>query len=197
MSRSVPSDVQESPAPLWFGVFGSAGFYGALRTDLPVLHLVADDFNRVTFHLLDQLPMPFLTTLVVVLAAFLFIVTSVVSAAFVLGMFSTGGDPNPSTRVKLIWGVILAALMIVLGRRWTQMNADRAPPACRGAKRKTTLLPAARRGCAGGPGIQKPSAFICVHLRPNPLRIPLTCDRNCHISNSPQDMVRENHKKPG
>ena len=42
-------------------------------------------------------------------AAFLFIVTSVVSAAFVLGMFSTGGDLNPSTRVKLSWGVVLGA----------------------------------------------------------------------------------------
>jgi glycine betaine transporter len=50
---------------------------------------------------LDQFPLRFLTIAAVVVAAFLFIVTSVVSAAFVLGMFSTGGDLNPSTRVKL------------------------------------------------------------------------------------------------
>ncbi len=49
-----------------------------------------------------------------VVAAFLFIVTSVVSAAFVLGMFSTGGDPNPSVRVKLSWGVVLGALGLVM-----------------------------------------------------------------------------------
>lgn len=50
----------------------------------------------------------------VVLAAFLFIVTSVVSAAFVLGMFSTAGRDDPPVRVKLIWGVVLAALSLVM-----------------------------------------------------------------------------------
>jgi glycine betaine transporter len=29
-------------------------------------------------------------------------------------MFSTGGDLNPSTKVKLIWGVILGALGLVM-----------------------------------------------------------------------------------
>ncbi len=37
-----------------------------------------------------------------------------VSAAFVLGMFSTGGDLNPSATVKLSWGVVLAALGLVM-----------------------------------------------------------------------------------
>jgi len=41
-------------------------------------------------------------------------VTSVVSAAFVLSMFSTGGDENPSVKIKLIWGVILAALGLAM-----------------------------------------------------------------------------------
>ncbi len=99
---------------VWFGVFGSAGFFAALRTDLPILDALQADINSVIFVLLDQLPLSQLTTLAVVLAAFLFIVTSVVSAAFVLGMFSSGGDPNPSVRVKLIWGGILAALGLVM-----------------------------------------------------------------------------------
>nr|WP_281396702.1 BCCT family transporter [Roseospira visakhapatnamensis] len=99
---------------VWFGVFSSVGFFGALRTELPVLEVVAEDFNRSTFYLLEQLPLSALTTLAVVLAAFLFIVTSVVSAAFVLGMFSSGGDANPAGRVKVIWGVILAALGLVM-----------------------------------------------------------------------------------
>jgi glycine betaine transporter len=41
-------------------------------------------------------------------------VTSVVSAAFVLSMFSSGGDLNPSTNTKLVWGVILGALGLVM-----------------------------------------------------------------------------------
>jgi len=48
------------------------------------------------------------------IAAFLFIVTSVVSAAFVLAMFSTGGDQQPSVKIKLVWGAILGALGLVM-----------------------------------------------------------------------------------
>ncbi|MEE8208926.1 MAG: BCCT family transporter, partial [Nitrosomonadaceae bacterium] len=49
-----------------------------------------------------------------ILIAFLFIVTSVVSAAYVLSMFSTGGNLVPSIKIKLVWGVILGALGVVM-----------------------------------------------------------------------------------
>jgi glycine betaine transporter len=42
------------------------------------------------------------------------VITSVVSAAFVLGMFSTGGDLNPPAKVKLAWGAVLGALGLVM-----------------------------------------------------------------------------------
>jgi len=99
---------------LWFGVFGGVGFYGALELDVPILDVVRDNVSGVTFFVLDKFPLRSLTIAAVVAAAFLFLITSVVSAAFVLGMFSTGGDLNPSARVKLIWGVILGALGLVM-----------------------------------------------------------------------------------
>ncbi len=99
---------------LWFGIFGGVGFFGALRAELPILEVVRDDVSSVTFFVLEQYPLRFLTIAGVVVAAFLFIITSVVSAAFVLGMFSTGGDLNPSARVKLAWGAILGALGLVM-----------------------------------------------------------------------------------
>jgi glycine betaine transporter len=99
---------------LWFGVFGGVGFYGALELDVPILDVVRDNVSGVTFFVLDKFPLPTLTIAAVVVAAFLFIVTSVVSAAFVLGMFSTEGDLNPSARIKLVWGVILGALGYVM-----------------------------------------------------------------------------------
>jgi glycine betaine transporter len=60
------------------------------------------------------LPLSQLTSLATVLAAFLFVVTSVVSAAFVLSMFATGGNLNPPTGTKLMWGIILGALGLVM-----------------------------------------------------------------------------------
>jgi choline-glycine betaine transporter len=47
------------------------------------------------------------------LLLFVFLVTSADSAAFVLGMLSGGGDPNPSRRSTLLWGSL--TLMLAAG----------------------------------------------------------------------------------
>ena len=98
----------------WFGVFGGAGFYGVLNTELPILEIATQTPESTTFYVLGALPLSSLTGAAAVAAAFLFLVTSVVSAAFVLAMFSTGGNENPSVKIKLIWGLILAALGLAM-----------------------------------------------------------------------------------
>jgi glycine betaine transporter len=99
---------------LWFGVFGGIGFFAVLRTEAPILELVANDVSATTFFVLEHLPLAKLTTLATVVAAFLFVVTSVVSAAYVLGMFSSEGDLDPSVKMKLVWGALLGALGLVM-----------------------------------------------------------------------------------
>ena len=98
----------------WFGVFSSVGFYGVLKLDAPILEVLKTNINDTTFFVLRHLPLSIPTIIATILAAFLFVVTSVVSASFVLSMFAVGGDPNPPTRMKLIWGVILGALGLVM-----------------------------------------------------------------------------------
>jgi glycine betaine transporter len=98
----------------WFGVFGSVGFFEVLRLDASILNVIENNINDATFFVLRYLPASTLTILATVVAAFLFVVTSVVSAAFVLSMFASGGDLNPPTKTKLIWGVILGALGLVM-----------------------------------------------------------------------------------
>ncbi|MBN9672635.1 BCCT family transporter [Roseibium aggregatum] len=103
---------------VWFGAFGGVGLYEAIDGQGQLLAMTQTNVERMTFALLDRLPLSGLTTLATIAAAFLFIVTSVVSAAFVLGMFSTGGNPDPSVKVKLVWGGllgILGAAMILSG----------------------------------------------------------------------------------
>ncbi|MEM8878121.1 MAG: BCCT family transporter [Pseudomonadota bacterium] len=103
---------------VWFGAFGGIGLYDTLERSGDLIALTASDVERVTFALLERLPLPALTTIATILAAFLFIVTSVVSAAFVLGTFSSGGDPEPSPMIRIVWGVLLGVLgaaMIVSG----------------------------------------------------------------------------------
>ncbi len=97
----------------WFGVFGGIGFYqGAVHQLDPAV--VKNNINQTTFLLLQNMPLSWLTTVATTIAAFLFIVTSVVSAAYVLSMFSTGGSQNPSVKIKLVWGAILGALGLVM-----------------------------------------------------------------------------------
>ena len=43
-----------------------------------------------------------------------FFITSANSATFVLGMFTSGGDLNPSTKKKVIWGLVQSLLATAL-----------------------------------------------------------------------------------
>ncbi|MEM1265629.1 MAG: BCCT family transporter [Pseudomonadota bacterium] len=95
---------------VWFGAFGGLGLFDALQGSGALLTATSENVGRVTFVLLELLPLSGLTTLATIVAAFLFIVTSVVSAAFVLAMFSSGGNPDPSTRLRLLWGGLLGLL---------------------------------------------------------------------------------------
>jgi glycine betaine transporter len=98
----------------WFGVFGSVGFYEVLKLDASILEVVKTHINDTTFFVLRYLPMSTLTSIATVLTAFLFVVTSVVSASFVLSMFASGGDLDPPKKIKFIWGAILGALGLVM-----------------------------------------------------------------------------------
>jgi len=98
----------------WFGIFGGIGFFGVSEGESGLVEMAVSEPQNATFYVLNQLPLGGFTGALTVAAAFLFLVTSVVSASFVLAMFSTGGDENPSTKIKLIWGVILAVLGLAM-----------------------------------------------------------------------------------
>ena len=95
---------------------GALGYsYGVSEA---LLTVTENQVERVTFELLARLPMASATTSITIAAAFLFIVTSVVSAAFVLGTFSSRGDPDPPVRIRVIWGIVLGvfgAAMVASG----------------------------------------------------------------------------------
>jgi glycine betaine transporter len=97
----------------WFGIFGGMGFYQGAAHKLDP-QIVQTNINQTTFLLLENLPFSPVTIAVTVLAAFLFIVTSVVSAAYVLSMFSTGGQQEPTVKIKLVWGLILGVLGLAM-----------------------------------------------------------------------------------
>lgn len=102
----------------WYGVFGGVAFFETLEGERALVQTVSANIDSVTFVLLQKLPLSFLTQIAVVVSGFLFIITSVVSASLVLAMFAEQGNPDPSVRMKLTWGVIVAALglaMVLVG----------------------------------------------------------------------------------
>ncbi len=98
----------------WFGIFGGLGFYDALRQHAELSAINAQNLDATTFALLERFPLDGVTRAATVLAAFLFVITSVVSAGFTLAMIGTGGDENPSPRIRTIWGAILGALGLAM-----------------------------------------------------------------------------------
>lgn len=97
----------------WFGILGSMAFYQGYHGVIDATSITRD-IDAATFVLLETLPLPLLTAVGTILAAMLFIVTSVVSATYVLAMFSAKGDQNPKKKLKFAWGVILGALGLVM-----------------------------------------------------------------------------------
>jgi glycine betaine transporter len=70
--------------------------------------------STALFALFNALPWGAVMSFVATLLVLVFFVTSGDSATLVLGMMSTGGQENPSARVKIVWGVLVSGIAISL-----------------------------------------------------------------------------------
>src|SRR6056297_123761 len=91
----------------WFSIFGTVGIQvydkiGAFATE------------TAFFQVFEHYPLGTLLSGVAVLLLTTFFITSANSATFVMGMFSEGGDLNPGTPKKIVWGLVTAGLAAVL-----------------------------------------------------------------------------------
>ncbi|MEJ2515212.1 MAG: BCCT family transporter [Gammaproteobacteria bacterium] len=93
---------------LWFSVMGGAGIWDELEGGGGLAGLVAEDVSTALF----ALPAGVVLNMLAVLLVFIFLVTSADSGTFVVSMMSSEGSLEPSTRLKLVWGVAIAALTV-------------------------------------------------------------------------------------
>ncbi|MFS0875020.1 BCCT family transporter [Solibacillus isronensis] len=91
----------------WFATFGTTAIETYLTKDQTIVDLPTE---QVLFGVFDQLPLGFILSIVALLLIMNFFITSADSATFVLGMQTTFGSMNPSFKIKLIWGVLQAAI---------------------------------------------------------------------------------------
>ncbi|PWJ39169.1 BCCT family transporter [Sediminitomix flava] len=98
----------------WFSVFGGSAIHMEMVEGVSIGDKILKNADLGTFLLLDQLPLSKITSFIAVLLIFTFLVTSADSATFVISMMTSKGDLDPSMKMKIIWGIVLAALSLIL-----------------------------------------------------------------------------------
>jgi glycine betaine transporter len=99
---------------LWFSVFGGTALTMEIWQHVPIAAAVKADVSTALFTMFAGMPLGGLMSGVATLLVLIFFVTSGDSAVLVLSMMSTGGSPNPSARVKIIWGILVSGIAISL-----------------------------------------------------------------------------------
>jgi glycine betaine transporter len=99
---------------LWFSVFGGTALHMEIWQNIPLAEAVKNDVSTALFTMFGAMPFGLIMSVLATLLVLVFFITSGDSATLVLGMMSTGGNPNPPARIKAIWGVLVAGIAISL-----------------------------------------------------------------------------------
>ncbi|WP_077302867.1 BCCT family transporter [Virgibacillus pantothenticus] len=96
---------------IFFAVFGVS----ALNLEQNGIAKISEfSLETSTFGVLAEYPLGFVMSIITLFVVAIFFITSADSATFVLGMLSTNGTLNPHNSVKIMWGVMQAALAAII-----------------------------------------------------------------------------------
>jgi len=98
----------------WFSVFGGTALHLQIFQQVPLAAAVQADVSTVIFAMYEAMPLGLTMSILTTVLVVVFFVTSGDSATLVLAMMSTGGNPEPGARVKLVWGLLIAAVATTL-----------------------------------------------------------------------------------
>ncbi len=103
-----------SVAGIWMAIFGGTAIHMELFQGIAISEYVQTDLTSALFLMLENLPLGYILSIIAIVLIITFLITSADSATFVLGMMTTNGSLNPTFAIKIIWGVLLAAIAGVL-----------------------------------------------------------------------------------
>ena len=95
---------------LWFSTFGGAALYQDMHTNGALAQVAQTELSSTMFALLNTLPFDSITSVISLFLIFIFLVTSADSGSYVLGMFTSDGNPRPPRFQRLFWGLIIAVI---------------------------------------------------------------------------------------
>ena len=99
---------------IWFSVFGGTALNMEIWHSVPIAEAAATDASTALFVMFDAMPLGILMSVIATVLVFVFFITSGDSATLVLGMMSSGGNPEPPAKVKIMWGLLIAGIAISL-----------------------------------------------------------------------------------
>lgn len=103
---------------VWFGTMGGTALHLEIVEGIDISGPVHDDMAAAFFITLQQLPLGAVLSILATILISTFFITSADSGTFVMGMLTSKGNLNPSTQVKVTWGVIeglIAAILLLAG----------------------------------------------------------------------------------
>jgi glycine betaine transporter len=95
---------------VWFAIFGSTAI-NVQQSGLVDLTKFATE--EVLFAVFGQLPLSSFLSIMAVILIGIFFITSADSATYVLGMQTSYGSLTPPNSVKVIWGLMIAAMAAI------------------------------------------------------------------------------------
>ena len=97
-------------AALWFSIFGGTALHLEIFKHVAIADAVKLDVATAMFAMFEALPLGGLMSVAATVLVAVFFVTSGDSATLVLSMMSSEGQAEPSNRVKIMWGLLVAAI---------------------------------------------------------------------------------------
>ncbi len=99
---------------MWLGVMGNSALYIDVVQHGGIAAQVAEDMSTAIFAMFEYYPLAGVLTILTTLIIAIFFITSADSATFVLAMYTSGGELNPTARLKIVWGLIVGSVAVAL-----------------------------------------------------------------------------------
>ncbi|MBY6051852.1 BCCT family transporter [Cytobacillus firmus] len=96
---------------IWFATFGGTAIMQEHQGTAKISELATEE---ALFGVFSNLPMGTVLSIIAILLICTFFITSADSGTYVLGMMTTNGSHHPGNKIKLVWGILLAAISLVL-----------------------------------------------------------------------------------
>ncbi|SFK37214.1 choline/carnitine/betaine transport [Halobacillus dabanensis] len=101
-------------ACLWIAVFGGTALNSDLNNGTQIAEAVNNDVTVALFETFEFLPLTGILSFLSILLIATFLITSADSATYILAGMTTNGSLTPALAIKVIWGVLMAAIAGVL-----------------------------------------------------------------------------------